>query len=211
MSWARTGFEMQKKARKDKEAIEEAAEKVGLFGSVGTTLGTIVGTVGGGVLGGLVGAAKLGAAAGAGVGAKLGGEAGKMLSSKDNRDILKGEGDQTFYKTDAKQLNELITDDITKTALGQSVQTFFSTEEDDYGATDNVGEGEDKDFQTIKEKRSAVLNNIGTQLKNLMDKIKTDKEDKKKPELKTYSNSMMNTSYDSKLKENPFDFNTMRG
>ena len=209
MSWARTGFEMQKKAREDKEAIEDAAENVGLFGSIGTTLGTIVGTVGGGLLGGMIGAPKMGAAAGAGAGAKLGGEAGKMFASKENRDILKGEGDQTFYKTDATQLNRLITDDITKTALGQSVQTFFSTEEDDYGAMDDVGDK--KEFETMKEKRSAVLNNIGTQLKNLIDKIKTDEENKKKPELKTYGNSMMNTSYDSKLEENPFDFNTMRG
>tara|TARA_R100001086_G_scaffold162396_1_gene87556 strand:+ start:353 stop:982 length:630 start_codon:yes stop_codon:yes gene_type:complete len=209
MSWARTGFELQKKAIEDKKAIEEAAENVGLFGSLGTTLGTIVGTVGGGLLGGLIGAPKMGAAAGAGAGAKLGGEAGKMFASQDDRNILKGEGDQTFYKTDAQQLRKLITDDITKTALGQSVQTFFATEEDDYGAMDDVGDK--KKFQTMKEKRSDVLKNIGTQLKNLIDKIKTDEEDKKKPELKTYGNSMMNTSYDSKLEENPFDFNTMRG
>jgi len=208
MSWARTGYEIQKKAREDQKAIEDAAQNVGGFASGGTAFGTLLGAVGGGLLGTFLGVPKIGAGLGATFGSKLGGEAGKMFSSKEDRNILEGKGDQTFYKTDAKQLERYITDDITKTSIGSGLQAFFTTEEDQYLPKDAQGNN-----KTAKEKRQAILDNIGSQLENLIKNLNSKRRYGKESEVKELGDplAMMNTSYDSKLEENPFDYNTMRG
>ena len=208
MSWARTGFELQKKAREDQKAIEDAAKNVGKFASGGTAIGTLFGALGGGLLGTFVGAPRIGAGIGAAFGSKLGGETGRMVASKEDRNILKGEGGQTFYKTDADQLNRYITDDITKTSIGSGIQAFFTTEKDQYLPEDAQGKN-----LTTKKKREAILDNIGSQLENLIKNLNSKRRYGKESKVKELGDplAMMNTSYDSKLEENPFDYNTMRG
>lgn len=192
-SWAKTGFDLQKQARADQKEIEKAGEKVGLWGSAGTSVGALIGLVGGGLLGG-----KVGAGLGTALGGKLGGEIGKSFSKKEYRDTLKGEGDQVFYREDAKEMGKLITDDITKTSLGLGLEAGMSYEEP-------RTEEEFKARDDMKQQRQDFMNNLGDQLMNLIKKTKVNK-DKEKPGLKTFGeNEMMNTSYDSNLEsDNPF-------
>ena len=85
MSWAAKQAMMNVQMRKDKKAIEEAASKKGLYGSIGSTLGTLAALA-------LMptGVGALAAGAYAGLGSLAGGVVGaEGLTSAKNKNILK--------------------------------------------------------------------------------------------------------------------------
>tara|TARA_R100000458_G_C8259225_1_gene234891 strand:+ start:1187 stop:1699 length:513 start_codon:yes stop_codon:yes gene_type:complete len=124
MSWAAKQAMMNVQMRKDQKAIEEAAAKKGLYGSVGSTLGTLAALA-------LmpVGAPALAAGAYAGLGSLAGGVIGaEGLTSAKNKNILSGNHKSSvFLKDDAKEMKKMLGDDLIKNALQTAVTTTFSS------------------------------------------------------------------------------------
>jgi len=123
MSWAAKQAMMNVQMRKDKKAIEEAASKKGLYGSIGSTLGTLAALA-------LMptGVGALAAGAYAGLGSLAGGVVGaEGLTSAKNKNILSGSHKgSVFLKDDAKEMKKMLGDDLIKNALQTGVTTAFT-------------------------------------------------------------------------------------
>tara|TARA_R100000231_G_C5305427_1_gene158827 strand:+ start:34 stop:555 length:522 start_codon:yes stop_codon:yes gene_type:complete len=163
MSWAAKQAMMNVQMRKDKKAIEEAASKKGLYGSIGSTLGTLAALA-------LMptGIPALAAGAYAGLGSLAGGVIGaEGFTDPKYRNILSGKHEgSVFLKDDAKEMKKMLGDDLIKSALQTGVTTAFSA------ATDTL------DFKKPADEAGAG----GEVGKNFMDKINKLLDDIQLPE-----------------------------
>ena len=129
MSWAAKQAMMNVQMRKDQKAIEEAASKKGLYGSIGSTLGTLA------ALAFMpVGAPALAAGAYAGLGSLAGGVIGaEGLTDPKYKNILSGEHKgSVFLKDDAKEMKKMLGDDLIKNALQTGVTSTFTAATGDF-------------------------------------------------------------------------------
>ena len=115
MSFAKTGYLLQKDARDEQEELEKAARKKGLWSSVGSALGGIAALGLTATAGPVVAALATGALSG--IGGLAGGE---LLTSKKNKDLLKGSGGK-FHKGSREELSDIIKEDILKSSISSAV------------------------------------------------------------------------------------------
>jgi hypothetical protein len=159
MSWAAKQAMMNVQMRKDKKAIEEAASKKGLYGSIGSTLGTLAALA-------LMptGIPALAAGAYAGLGSLAGGVIGaEGLTDPKYKNILSGSHKgSVFLKDDAKEMKKMLGDDLIKSALQTGVSTAFTAATDSFDPKKLTGKagGEGEIGKNFIEKINKLLDTL---------------------------------------------------